>query len=151
MKQILYYPTYGEILTIERAARRAQAVEMVRLAALAASKLKALSRRLGTVLSRTLALPPVPTARGGPGRVGVRAKRASIIEELGASLPAELRVRYAGELAAAARVEPLIDLGLGAWDFTVRALARVFEGVARGLHAGARSLDVAARRLTPTQ
>lgn len=149
MKQLHYYPTHDEILAIERAARRARAAEMVRLATLAASKLKALTRQLAAALSRALDRPPALAARSGSSDVGACATLASIIEELGASLPADFRVRYAGELAAAARVAPAIDLGLAAWDFTVRALARVFQGAASGLRAGARSFDMAARRLTP--
>lgn len=149
MKQLLYYPTFDEIIAIERAARRAQAAEMVRLATIAASKLKALTRSFAAALSRSLDRPPAPVTRSGSRDVGARATLSSIMEELGASLPAELRVRFGEELATAARVAPVIDFGLAAWDFSGRALARVFQGAARGLRAGAWSLDVAARRLTP--
>jgi hypothetical protein len=149
MKHILYYPTYGEILTIERAARRAQAVEMIRLAALAASKLKALSRQFAVALSRAFDQPAAPATRSRHGNSGAPATLVSIMEELGASLPDELRTRYAEELATAARVAPAIDFGLAAWDFTVRVLAGAFQGIAQSLRAGAWCLDAVARRLMP--
>jgi len=149
MKQILSCPTYGEILTIERAARRAQAAEMVRLATLAAGKLKALTREFAAALSRAFEQSPAKATRSGSGKSGVPTTLVSIMEELGASLPDELRTRYAEELATAARVAPAIDLGFAAWDLTVRVLAWAFQGVARGLRAGAWCLDVAARRLMP--
>jgi hypothetical protein len=63
----------------------------------------------------------------GSRDVGARATLSSIMEDLGTSLPAELRVRYAEEWATARRIAPVIDFGLAAWDFSVRALARVFQ------------------------
>jgi hypothetical protein len=149
MRQLRFYLTPDEILAIEGAARQAQAAEMLRLATLAASTLKALTHQFAAAFARALDPLPAPVARSSSGDVGARATLASIMEELGASLPAELRARYAEELSAAARVAPLIDFGLAAWNFSVRALARVFQGAAWGLRAGARSLDVTARRLTP--
>ena len=149
MRQLRFYPTPDEILAIEGAARQAQAAEMLRLATLAASKLKALTRDFTAALARPLDQIPAPAARSSSDDIGARATLASIIDELGASLPAEFRARYAEELAAAARVAPLIDFGFAAWDFSVRALARVFQGAAWGLRAGALSLDVTARVLRP--
>lgn len=149
MRQLRFYPTPDEILAIEGAARQAQAAEMLRLATLAASKLKALTHQFTAALARALNQLPAPAPRSSSGDVGARATLASIIEELGASLPAEFRARYAEELAATARVAPLIDFGFATWDFSVRALARVFQVAARGLRAGAQSLDVTAQHLTP--
>ena len=147
MKQILCYPTYGEILAIERAARHAQAVEMVRLAALAASKLKAITHRCATALSRSLN----PASGTGDGNRHAEAPvtLASILEELAASLPEEMRKRHSQELLTAARVAPVIDLGIAAWEFLARIVAGMIHGTAQSLRAGAWCLDAAARRLLP--
>jgi hypothetical protein len=150
MEQRRYYPTHFEILAIERAARRAQAEELRRLLMLAARRLRVLAVRGATALSQTLVQSPALVSPRGSDERQKRAVRKLIIEGLALSLPAHVRERYAADLAAAARIEPLIDAGLAAWDLTVRVLAQVFHGMARGLRAVARSLDLAAGRLTPT-
>lgn len=144
-----YFPTHEEIRVLERAARRAQSEEIFRLAALAASRVKALAGGFAAALSRALEQPPAPTTGGGSGNSGAPATLLSILEELAASLPDEMRTRYAEELLTAARVAPVIDLGFAMWDFTVRTVAGIIHGIAQGLRAGAWCLDVAARRLMP--
>jgi len=149
MKQRRYYATHSEVLALEQAARRAQAVELWRLLTLAGRELKLLAVRGATGRSETPGEPSAPVHRRQLNEPRKHDMRRSIIEELADSLPVEMRARYAGDIAAAARVEPLIDFGLAAWDFTVRVLAHAFEGAARGLRAAARSLDFVARRLAP--
>lgn len=150
MKQRRHYATQSEILAIEQAARRAQAAELRRLLALGARKLNESVMRSAKTLSDVFAQPRAAASpRGFQGdRRG--AALASVIEELALSLPPEVRERYADDLAAAARIEPLITGGLAAWNITMRALAHGFWGAARGLRAAACSLDFAARRLKPT-
>lgn len=147
MRQLRDYPTYDEILAIEHAARRAQAAEVGRLAILAASELKARTLQIAAVLWRAFEQATAPATRSAYGGSDVPATFASIIEELGASLPGEVRARYAEDLATATRVAEAIDFGVAAWDFTAGVLAQVFQGMARSLRAGAWFLDTAARRL----
>jgi hypothetical protein len=149
MKTRFYYPTYDEVLAIERAARGARAAEIGRWAALAVSKLKALTNHFTAVLSRALGQPTAPAAHREPVQAGKRTVSASTIDGIAAALPPDIRARYASELTAAARVEPWINFGLAAWDFTVRVLAHAFQGAARGLRGAAWSLDLVARRLRP--
>jgi hypothetical protein len=146
MKQLRPYPTPEEIIAFKRAARRAQAEEMIRLATLAASKLKTRTRQFAAALTRAIDQPRAPASGSSSRNPGARATLASIMEELAATLPAELKAHYTEELAAAARFAPMIDFGLAAWDFAVRALAQVFRGAALGLRVGAWSLDMAAQR-----
>lgn len=147
MMQLRDFPTHGEIRAFELAARRAQSEEIYRLATLAASRLKVLAGKFAATLSRAPDQPPA--TRRGPGHSSAPGTLLSIMEELAASLPDDLRTRYSEELMTAARVAPLIDLGFAMGEFTVRTLAGVFRGIAQGLRAGARCLDVAARRLVP--
>jgi len=148
MIELRDYPAYDQILAIEHAARRAQAEEIRRLAILGASRLTALTRQFAAALARALDQTPVPATGGSSGK-SEPTTLASIMAELGASLPDELRTRYAEELATATRVAPAIDFGLAAWDFTVRAVAGLFQVFAYGLRAGAWGLDSVARRLMP--
>jgi len=143
------FPTYEEIQAFERAARRAQAEEMYRLVALAAGKLKALAGKFLAALSGAPDKPAAVATGGGLRDSDARPALLSILEDLAASLPAELRTRYAEELLTAARVAPVIDLGFAMWDVTVRTVAGTIRGIAQGLRAGAWCLDVAARRLMP--
>jgi hypothetical protein len=149
MMKVRDFPTHEEIRALELAARRAQSDEIYRLAALAVSRLKALAGQLAATLSGTLDQPPAVATGRGSGHSGARATLLSIMEELAASLPDDLRSRYAEELMTAARVAPLIDFGFAMWDFTVRTLAGIIHGIAHGLRVGAWCLDVAARRLMP--
>jgi hypothetical protein len=149
MMQQRCFPTYEEIRALEAAARRAQSEEIFRVAALAAGKLKALA---GTFLAALSGAPDKPAAvatGGGLRDSDARPTLLSILEDLAASLPDELRARYAEELLTAARVAPVIDLGFATWDFTVRTVAGIIHGIAQGLRAGAWCLDVAARRIMP--
>jgi hypothetical protein len=149
MMMVRDFPTYEEIQAFERAARRAQAEEMYRLATLAASRLKALAAKFVATFSEALDQTPAPTATGGPGDSNVPVTLLSILEELAASLPANLRARHEAELMTAMRVAPALDLGIAAWEFTVRVLAGAIRGIAQVLRAGAWGLDAAARRLMP--
>lgn len=67
-----------------------------------------------------------------------------------ASLPPEIRYRYAAEFEAAGRFEQVLDRLVGAWGRARRALAKSCEIAARALRAAARILDAAARRLSLT-
>jgi len=146
MYQLRDFPTYDEILAIEHAARRAQAAEVSRLIALGFRKLFALTRKMAGVLSDALAL---PATGGESGSSGSATTLTSIMKELGASLPEEVRNRYSEELATAIRVAPVLDMAFAAWESVVRVLAQAFRGIAQALRATARGLDVAARRLMP--
>ena len=149
MTETRFYPDYGEMLQIERAARYHRAAEMGRLVVLAAGKLKALARRSAAALSRSLDPAPAPKTGGGGEHSSSSATLASIMEELVASLPDELRTRYSQELMTAARIAPAIDLGIETWEFIVRIAAGTIHGIAQGLRGSAWCLDVAARRLMP--
>jgi len=144
MMEVRDFPTYGEMFAIEHAARRAQAAELSRLIGLGFRKLIALARKTANVLSNALEL---PATGGGSGSPGASTTLTSIMEELYESLPDDVRLRYAEELATAVRVAPVLDLGFAAWEFTARFLARFFRGIAQTLRASARGLDIAARRL----
>jgi len=146
MLQLRDFPTYHEILAIEHAARRAQAAEVSRLIALAFGKLVALTRKMAGALSSAFDL---PVTGGSSGSSGSSTTLTSIMEELGASLPDEVRTRYAEELATAIRVAPVLDMGFATWESAVHVLAQTFRGIAQALRATARGLDVAARRLMP--
>lgn len=149
MMKLRAYPTYDEILAIEHAARRAQAEEIGRLAVLGASRLKALALQFAGVVSSALDQSPALATRRGSGNSQRRTALASVMEELCASLPPQVRVLYAEDLAVATRVAGAIDFCIAIWDFTVGILAGVFHGLAGGLRAGAWCFEVAARRLTP--
>lgn len=150
MKQSRHYPTQSEILAIEQAARRAQAAELRRLLALGARKFNESVMRSAKALSDLFAQPRAAAGSRGAEDDRRSAVPGTIIEELARSLPPEVRERYADDLAAAARIEPLITGALAVWNIMMRALAHGFQGVARSLRAAACSLDFAARRLTPT-
>jgi len=147
MIELRTYPRYDEILAMEQAARAARAAEMGRVAALAASKLKAITHRCAAALSRSLN--PTPGTGDGNRHAEAPATLASILEELAASLPEEMRMRHSQELLTAARVAPVIDLGIAAWEFLARFVAGMIHGTAQSLRAGAWCLDAAARRLLP--
>jgi hypothetical protein len=66
-----------------------------------------------------------------------------------ASLPPEVRHRYAADLEAAERFEELLDLGIEAWGTARRALAKACLAAAQALRKTARFLDAAAQRLFP--
>ena len=149
MTDTRFYPDYSELLRIEQAARYDRAAEMGRLAALAVGKLKTLARRSAAALSRSLDPATVARTGGGAEHSGSSVTLASIMEELVASLPDELRTRYSQELLTAARVAPAIDLGIETWEFIVRIAAGTIHGIAQGLRGSAWCLDVAARRLMP--
>ncbi len=149
MMQLRDFPTHEEIRALELAARRAQSEEICRLAALAVNRLKALAGEFTAAFFRAPDEPPAPATGGGSSRSGAPATLLSIMEELAASLPHDLRTRYAEELMTAARVAPAIDLGISTWELTVRFLASAIHAIADGLRAGAWCLDVAARRFMP--
>ena len=144
MMEVRDFPTYGEMFAIEHAARRAQAAEVSRLLALAFRKLIALARKAGGALSNAFDL---PATGGGPGKPRASTTLTSIMEELYESLPDDVRLRYAEELATAVRIAPVLDLGFAAWEFVARVLAQLFRGAAQTLRASARGLDMAAVRL----
>ena len=149
MVQVRYFPTYEEIQALERAARRAQAEEIYRVATLAARRLKALTARFAAALSGALDQTPSLATTGGPGDSNAPATLLSILEDLADSLPENLRARHEAELMTAMRVAPAIDLGIATWEFTVRMIAAAIHGIAQVLRAGAWGLDAAARRLMP--
>ena len=68
-----------------------------------------------------------------------------------ASLPPQVQWRYAGLFEAAERFELLYDLVAASGGRARSALAQSCRGIADALRNAARTLDVAARRLTPTR
>lgn len=146
MMEVRDFPTYGEMFAIEHAARRAQAAEVSRLLALALRKLIALARKAAGALLNAF---DRPATGGGSGNTEAPTTLTSIMEELYESLPDDVRLRYAEELATAVRVAPVLDLGFAAWEFAARVLAQLFRSVAQALRTSARGLDMAARRLMP--
>ena len=145
MIELRVYPNYDEILRIEQTARSERAAEMSRIAALAASRLKSLAQRCVGALSQRFDQQP----RMATGGIGNATTLSTILEELYASLPAEVRTRHSQELLTAARVAPAIDFAMETSGFAVRIVAAAFHGIAHGLRAGAWCLDLAARRLMP--
>ena len=145
MTDARFYPDYGEMLRIEEAARHERAAEMGRLAALAAGKLKALMQPSIAALSRGYEPRPRSITSGERKTETLGA----ILDDLYASLPEEFRARYSQELITAARVAPVIDLGIDAAELLVRVVAGTIHGIAQSLRAGAWCLDAAARRLMP--
>lgn len=73
----------------------------------------------------------------------------SFWKKAAASLPPEIRDRYAAHFEAAERYEHLLDFGIEAWPVARRALAKGCHGAAHALRMAARSLDSAARHLKP--
>lgn len=71
----------------------------------------------------------------------------SFWKDAAASLPPEVRRRYAPDFEAAERLDKLLDLGIAAWGIARRVVARSCEAAAQGLRTAARLLDAAARRL----
>ena len=145
MTDTRFYPDYGEMLRIEQAARRERAAEMGRLSALAAGKLKALIQRSVAATSRGYEPRPRSTTGGQRNTETLGA----ILDDLYASLPEELRARCSQELITAARIAPVIALGIELLEFVVRVVAGTIHGIAQSLRAGAWCLDAAARRLMP--
>ena len=72
----------------------------------------------------------------------------SFWKQAAASLPPEVRRRYAADFEAAERFEYLVDIGIEAWGFARRALAKTCQVAAYALLTAARILHTAARRLT---
>jgi hypothetical protein len=68
-------------------------------------------------------------------------------KQIAASLPPEVRVRYARDLEAAERFEHVIDLAIETWNRARRVLGRCCEALAQGLRRTARLFDSAARQL----
>ena len=66
-----------------------------------------------------------------------------------ASLPPNVRRRYAASFEAAERLEALLDLGIEAWGSVKHALAKICQAAARAMRGTARILDGAAHRLLP--
>jgi hypothetical protein len=75
---------------------------------------------------------------------------SSFWKNAAASLPPQVRRRYAAEFAAAERFEAVLDFVIEAGSFARRALGRGCESVAAGLRKTARILDVVARHLALT-
>lgn len=149
MMQVRQFPTYDEIQGLERAARRAQAEEIHRLAALGVEGVKTRTAKFAATFLRALREPPAPATGRGSGNANASGTLLSVLENLAASLPENLRARYEAELMTAIRVAPAIDIGIATCEFTVRLLAGAIHVIAQGLRAGAWCLDVAARRLVP--
>lgn len=68
-----------------------------------------------------------------------------------ASLPPQIRWRYAGLFEAAERFDLLLDFVATSGGHARRALAQTCRGIADALRNTAQRLDGAARRLTPTR
>jgi hypothetical protein len=64
-----------------------------------------------------------------------------------ASLPPEVQRRYARDLAAAERYEPMLDLAIEIAGIARRVLGRCCRVVAQGLRVSAALLEAAAWRL----
>jgi len=64
-----------------------------------------------------------------------------------ASLPPAVQRRYARDLAAAERFEPMLDLAIEIAGLAKRVFGRCCRAVAQGLRVSAALLDAAARRL----
>ncbi len=75
--------------------------------------------------------------------------RKSFWKDALASLPPSVQVRYAASFAAAERFDALLDLGVEAWGFAKRALAKICQASARAMRGTARLLEGAAHRLLP--
>jgi hypothetical protein len=75
--------------------------------------------------------------------------RTSFWKDAAASLPPEVRQRYAADLEAAERFEELFDLAIEGWGSARRALAKSCLASAQGLRKAARFLDAAAQHLPP--
>jgi len=147
--EYLRYPSPGEVLAIERAARRAQAEAIARLLAAAARHLKEMIVGGATVpvgeVRRTGAAPhdksQFPAKR--------KTMTTSFWKDALASLPPAVQRRYAASFEAAERYEALLDLGVEAWDSGRRALGKICQATARAMRGTARILEDAAHRLLP--
>ncbi|HSD99456.1 MAG TPA: hypothetical protein VLB72_01835 [Burkholderiales bacterium] len=144
-----HYPTRNEIDACVRAARRDRAEAIARLFRDAANGLTELF------------------AHGLPVKTGARARRRmpptrisstkevpmtdSFWKTAAASLPPQVQSRYRRLFETAEEFERMVDYVLTARGSAYRALARACRGLADALSNAARTLDVAARRLTPTR
>lgn len=72
----------------------------------------------------------------------------SFMQEIAASLPPEVRRRYARDLEAAERLERALDLAFEIWGHAKPFLGRCCETMAQGLRGTASMFDSAARRLS---
>lgn len=72
---------------------------------------------------------------------------SSFWKNAAASLPPQVRRRYAAQFEAAERFEPVLDLIIDAGGYARRALGWGCESVAAGLRKTARILDAVARHL----
>jgi len=73
----------------------------------------------------------------------------SFWKEAAGKLPPEVKQRHAAAFDAAARYEPLVDRLIEAGRYARRALGFACGAAAAALHTVARTLDDAARRLSP--
>ncbi len=150
MKECRRFPTLQELHAIEQAARRARAEELRRLFAVGARKLRALIAR--GVMAFASKVRAARTHRCATVRnVGSTTRQTmstSFWKEAAASLPPEVRRRYTANFEAAERFEYLVDVGIEAWGFARRTLAKSCQVAAHTLRTAARILDTAARRLT---
>ncbi|HMG61104.1 MAG TPA: hypothetical protein VK583_15350 [Burkholderiales bacterium] len=147
--EYLRFPTPAEMRAIERAARRAQAKAIARLLAAAGRQLKEMIAGGAAVpaskVRRTDAAP-----RDRPQFPTKRKTMTTLFwKDALASLPPNVRRRYAASFEAAERLEALFDLGIEAWGSVKHALAKICQAAARAMRGTARILDGAAHRLLP--
>jgi len=143
------YPTHEEIDAFVRAARQDRAEAIARM-------FREAFRGLAGLFARGLPAQAAARARQQPSRSGIssakeRPMAESFWKAAAASLPPQVQQRYASWFEAAEKYEPVIEFIATARARAHSALARCFRGIADALRNAARTLDVAARRLTPTR
>lgn len=143
------YPTREEIDALVRAARRARSEAIAGLFRDAVGGLAGLIARnfpveAGNRARRRMSPSAVSSAKE-------RSTTGSFWRTAAASLPPQIQGRYAGLFEAAERYELLFDIVATSGGRVRRALAHSCRGIADALRNAARTLDVAARRLTPTR
>lgn len=143
------YPTRAEIDALVRAARRDRAEAIARLFRDAGGGL------VGFVAPRSPVDAGIHARRqASPSEISIAKDRPmaeSFWRNAAASLPPQIRWRYAGLFVAAERYELLFDSIATSDGHARHALADACRGVADALRGAARRLDVAAHRLMPTR
>ena len=147
--EYIRYPTREEIDALVRAARRDRAEAI-------AGFFRDAVGGLAELIARSFpAIAEAGARRGNSPSAISSAKERPLTESFwrtaAASLPPQIRWRYAGLFEAAERYELLFEIVATSGGRARRALAQTFRGIADALRNAARTLDVAARRLTPTR
>ncbi|HYS50397.1 MAG TPA: hypothetical protein VEM33_00790 [Burkholderiales bacterium] len=141
--EYLRFPSPGEVLAIERAARRARAKAIGRLFAVAGRQLKEMIMKVPRTDPAPHEGSRFPTKR--------KTMTTSFWKDALASLPPSVQVRYAASFEAAEHFDALLDLGSEAWGSAKQGLAKICQASARAMRRTARILEGAAHRLLPTR